>query len=61
MVTFDAVKKRVILKPSKDPELRDDMAELLEGMKVVLARSGRRKNSSDEREKIQKVFEVLVS
>jgi transcriptional regulator with XRE-family HTH domain len=60
-VTFDAVKKRVILEKSEEPEPRNDVDELLEGLRRVLVRSGRRKYTADEREKILEVVRVLVS
>jgi len=60
-VTFDAVRKRVILERSEEPESRNDVEELLDGMRRVLARSGRRKYTADEREKILAVVRVLVT
>jgi hypothetical protein len=60
-VTFDAVKKRVILEKSEEPLPRNDVDELLEGMRSVLVRSGRRKYSAEEKEKILDVLRVLVS
>jgi hypothetical protein len=36
-VTFDAVKKRVILEKSEESEPITDVQELLEGMRMVLA------------------------
>ena len=60
-VTFDAVKKRVILEKSEEPEPRNDVDELLDGMRRVLARSGRRKFTTEERQKILDVVRALVS
>jgi hypothetical protein len=60
-VTFDAVKKRVILEPSEEPTPRNDVDELLDGMKRVVAGSRRRKFTAEEREKILAVVNVLVS
>jgi transcriptional regulator with XRE-family HTH domain len=60
-VTFDAVKKRVIFEPSEEMVPRNDAEELLEGLKSVLARSGRRKFSAEEKDKILEVVRVLVS
>ena len=60
-VTFDAVKKKVILEKSDDPAPRNDVDELLEGMRSVLVRSGRRKYSAEEKEMILDVLRVLVS
>ena len=60
-VTFDAVKGRVILEKSGETPPRNDVEELLEGMKSVLTRSGRRKFSKEERGKILEVVRVLVS
>lgn len=60
-VTFDAVKKRVILEKSEEPAPRNDVDELVEGMRRVLARSGRRKFTPEERVKILEVVKVLVS
>jgi transcriptional regulator with XRE-family HTH domain len=60
-VTFDAVKKRVILEKSEEPAPRNDADELLEGIRRVLARSGRRKFTTEERQKILDVVRALVS
>lgn len=60
-VTFDAVRKRVILERSEEPAPRSDLDELLDGMRRVLARSGRRKYTAEERQKILEVVRVLVS
>jgi transcriptional regulator with XRE-family HTH domain len=60
-VTFDAVKKRVILEKSEEPAPRNDVDELVEGMRRVVAGSRRRKFTTEEREKILAVVSVLVS
>ena len=60
-VTFDAVKKRVILEKSEEPAPRNDADELLEGIRRVLASSGRRKFTTEERQKILDVVRALVS
>jgi transcriptional regulator with XRE-family HTH domain len=60
-VTFDAVKKRVILEESEEPAPRNDVDELMEGMRRVLVGSRRRKYTAEEREKILAVLNVLVS
>jgi transcriptional regulator with XRE-family HTH domain len=60
-VTFDAVKKRVILEKSEKPEPRNDVDDLFDGIRRVLGRSGRRKFTEEEREKILEVVRVLVS
>jgi transcriptional regulator with XRE-family HTH domain len=60
-VTFDAVKKRVILEESEEPAPRTDVDELMEGMRRVLVGSRRRKYTAEEREKILAVLNVLVS
>jgi len=60
-VTFDAVRKRVILKKSEEPAPRNDEEELLDGMRRILARSGKRKFTVEEKEKILAMLRVLVS
>jgi transcriptional regulator with XRE-family HTH domain len=60
-VTFDAVKKKVLLEPSGVPAPRNDVEELLEGFKKVLLASGKRKFMPEEKEKILEVLKVLVS
>jgi transcriptional regulator with XRE-family HTH domain len=60
-VTFDAVKKQVILKKSVEPAPRTEVEELLEGLRAVLMRSGRQEFTAAEREKILEVVRVLVS
>ena len=60
-VTFDAVKKRVILEESEEPLPRNDVDELLEGMRSVLVKSGRRKYAIEERVRILEVMRILVS
>jgi transcriptional regulator with XRE-family HTH domain len=60
-VTFDAVKKRIILEKSEEPEPRNDVDELFDGIRSVLARSGRRKYAIEERERILEVVRILVS
>jgi transcriptional regulator with XRE-family HTH domain len=60
-VTFDAVKKKVILEQSEEPEPRNDVDELLDGMRRVLVRSGRRKYAIEERQRILEVVRILVS
>jgi len=59
-VTFDAVRKRVILESAKEPTPRTDVELLLEGIRTVLARAGRRKYSTQEREKIVRVLSALI-
>ncbi len=60
-VTFDAVKKKVSLVKSEEPPPRNDVDELLDGMKRVLARSDSRKFTKEEKQKILEVVKVLVS
>lgn len=60
-VTFDAVKKKVILAQSEEPAPRNDVEELLDGMRRVLARSGRKQFTAEEKERILEVVRVLVS
>jgi transcriptional regulator with XRE-family HTH domain len=60
-VTFDAVKKRVILEKSEEPAPRSDVDELLDGVRRVLTRSGRRRYTAEEKERILDVLRVLVS
>ena len=60
-VTFDAMRKRVVLEPSEGPAPSNDIDELLEGMRTILVRSGKRKISFDTRKKILEVVGVLVS
>ena len=60
-VTFDAVKKRVILEKSEEPPPRNDADELLDGMRRVLDRSGRRKFTDAEKQRILAVLRVLLS
>jgi transcriptional regulator with XRE-family HTH domain len=60
-VTFDAVKKRLILEESGEPSPRNDFEELLDGMRAVLMRSGRRKFTAEEKQKIRDVVRVMVS
>jgi transcriptional regulator with XRE-family HTH domain len=60
-VTFDAVKKRVILEESEEPLPRNDVDELLEGMRSVLVKSGRRRYAIEERVRILEVMRILVS
>jgi transcriptional regulator with XRE-family HTH domain len=59
--TFDAVKKRVILEKSEEVAPRNDVEELLEGMRTILGRSGKRRISSETKRKILEVVRVLVS
>jgi len=60
-VTFDAVRKRVVLEGSAEPAPKNDTHELLDGLRRILARSGRRKFTPQEKEKILDVLRVLVS
>jgi hypothetical protein len=60
-VTFDGERKRVILEKSEEPGLKNDVEELLDGVKRVLARLGRRKFTDEEKQKILDVVRVLVS
>jgi transcriptional regulator with XRE-family HTH domain len=60
-VTFDSVKKKVILEESEEPPPRNDVDELFDGIRRVLARSGRRKFTPEEKEKLLGVVRVLVS
>jgi transcriptional regulator with XRE-family HTH domain len=60
-VTFDSVKKKVILDPSEVPAPRNDAEELLEGMRRVLLTSGRSKFTDAEKQKVLAVMRVLVS
>jgi hypothetical protein len=55
------VKKKVILEKSEEPPPRNDVDELFDGIRRVLARSGRRKFTAEEKEKILEVVRVLVS
>jgi hypothetical protein len=50
-----------ILKKSVEPAPRNDVDELFNGFRRVLARSGRRKYTTEERHKILEVVRVLVS
>jgi hypothetical protein len=49
------VKKRVILRKSGEPAPRNDVDELLEGIRRALARSDRRNYAIEERERILEV------
>lgn len=60
-VTFDAFKKRVILEKSEESAPRNDVEELMDGTRRVLGRSGRRKFTVEEKEKILEILSVLVS
>ena len=60
-VTFDSVKKKVILEKSEEPPPRNDADELLDGMRSVLDRSGRRKFTDAEKQRILAVLRVLLS
>jgi len=60
-VTFDAVKKRVLLEKSIDPAPRNDVDELFDGIRRVLARSSRRRFTDAEKQKILAVLGVLLS
>jgi len=60
-VTFDSVRKKVTLEKSGEPAPRNDVDELFDGIRRVLARSGRRKFAADEKDKILEVVRVLVS
>ena len=60
-VRFDAVRRRVILDKSEEPTPRNDVEELLEGLRRALMRSGKRKFTVEEKEKILEVVRVLVS
>jgi transcriptional regulator with XRE-family HTH domain len=60
-VTFDAVKKRVIFERSEEPAPKNDVEELLDGMRRILARAGKGKLTAEEREKILAVVRVLVA
>ena len=55
------MKKKVILVKSEAPEPRNDVDELFDGIRRALARSGRKKFTASEREKILEVLKVLVS
>lgn len=59
--TFDAVRKRVILEKSEETAPRNDVEELLDGLRRILVRSASRKFTVEEREKILAVVRVLVS
>jgi len=60
-VTFDAEKKRVILERSEELAPRNDVEELMDGIRRVLARSGRRRYSSEEQERILRVLNAMTS
>ena len=60
-VTFDPVQKRITLEPSGEQAPRNDVEELLEGMRRILARSAKRKISAEEMKRILDVLKVLVS
>lgn len=61
MVTFDADRKKVIHEKSEEREPRNDVDELLNGMKGVLSKSGRRHFALEEKKRIMDVVRVLVS
>ena len=58
---FDAGKQRVILERLHEPASRNDVDELLEDMRRVLGRSGERKLTAEEMQKIVEVVRGLVS
>jgi hypothetical protein len=51
----------VILEESEEPLPKNDADELLDGMRRVLDRSGRRKFTDAEKQKILAVLRVLLS
>jgi hypothetical protein len=51
----------VILERLHEPASRNDVDELLEDMRRVLGRSGERKLTAEEMQKIVEVVRVLVS
>ena len=51
----------MILEKSEEPEPRNDVDELLDGIRRVLLPSGRRKYTDEEKQKILNVVKVLVS
>ncbi len=60
-VTFDPVHKRITLEPSGDQAPRNDVEELLEGMRMILARSSKKKYSPEEMKRTLEVVKILVS
>jgi hypothetical protein len=60
-ITFDSVRKRVILEKSEEPAPKNDVEELLDGMKRVLVGSRKRKYSDEEKRRILDVVRVMVS
>ncbi len=60
-VTFDAMRKRLVFDKAESPEPRNEVQGLLEGLRGVLARSGRRKFTDEEKQKILNVMEALIS
>jgi transcriptional regulator with XRE-family HTH domain len=59
-VKFDAARRRVLLERSEEEPSGNDIDDLLERMKAVLMRSGRRLFTKDEKERILQVLRVLV-
>jgi hypothetical protein len=60
-VTFDGERKRVVLEKSEEPAPKNDVEELLDGMRRVLTRTGRRKYSDEEKKRLLEVVRVMVS
>ena len=61
LVRFDAEHKRVVFEPSGEAAPRNDVEELLEGMKRILGRSAKKKFSPEEMKRVLEVVKVLVS
>ena len=60
-VTFDAVRKRVTLEPSDEQAPRDDVEEILEDIRSVLARSKRTTFAPEEKRILLRVLSALIS
>src|SRR5271157_489536 len=60
-VTFDAVRKQVILERTLESDPRNDVEELLEGLRRVLVRSTKKRFTPDEKQKILDIVRVLLS
>ncbi len=57
--TFDPIRKAVILEESEEEPPKNDVEELLEGLRGVLLRSKRREFTKDTKERILGVVKVL--
>lgn len=61
IVTFDAVRKRIILERTPESGPRDGVEELLEGLRRVLGKSTKKHFTPDEKQKILDIVRVLLS